>query len=293
MGKRRTVASARAISGGGRIGGATPLGGEGDRFREALEHVLAEHCAGSQSTLAQLLGIQRTRISEWKAKDGIPGREALDALGRAFGISVDWILFGDGAMYRRQDRAPQRLALDLQEQAQQRALAAVRRDVDPDFDADIVVNGEALLREALELAAARAVDAARRHAAADRALAGLRSVQRMLWQLQEMAARTVPGEQQTVMAREVHRTDARLEALLAELPTAVGAGAVVSVRVPDDAPALVPRVRGRESVVLRRFGDALAVAQGDQRERRATLYDIAPLFEEQERLAQAERDAGG
>lgn len=293
MRKRRQGAASRAMAGGERIGGATSPGTEGDRFREALEHVLAEHCDGSQSTLAQLLGIQRTRISEWKAKDGIPGREALDALGRAFGISVDWILFGDGAMYRRQDRAPQRLALDLQAQAQQRALAAVRRDVDPGFDADIVVNGETLLREALDSAAARAVDAARRHVAADRALTGLRSVQRVLWQLEEMAARTVPGEQQQALAREVHRTEARLEALLAELPTALGEGTMVSVRVPEDSRARGLRVPGRASAVLRQLDDALAEAQGDRRERRATLYDIASLHEERERLAQAERDAVG
>lgn len=262
------------------------------RLREALQHVLDTNYRGNQAALARTLGVDPPRISDWKNRTELPRMDALQALGQVCGVSVDWILFGDGAMYRDQWRTPAMLEFDLAEHVQRDAEAALRQECLAPPDVGVSVDGLTILREITATASARAVESYRRILASDALLQELRTVQRGIEQLEQLAARPLPPEKQPLLAAEVHRLERSLHVAATDALQRAAAAEGVTIVLepgPEIVPGYrIPRVRGREAVLLRRLNDEMLEQQGSKRSRPARLYDLTGLYEAQEQLAAAD-----
>lgn len=65
-----------------------------DRLSLAVEAVMEQHDL-SQGGVAERIGVSQQRLSNWTGKQNRPDWFAVAKLCRTFGISADWLLFGD------------------------------------------------------------------------------------------------------------------------------------------------------------------------------------------------------
>ena len=73
-------------------------------IRERLHHVM-EYFGLTQDQLGAAIGAQPGTVPTWFQRYTVPDNTSLFNLAREFGISVDWLLTGDGAMIGDSDRA--------------------------------------------------------------------------------------------------------------------------------------------------------------------------------------------
>jgi len=83
---------------------------------EVLERLSQVLGVDSDSSLSKELGVPRTTLSSWKNRDSVPYEQCID-IAKKCGVSLDWLLTGEGSMYKEQalPSLPVKLTTELME----------------------------------------------------------------------------------------------------------------------------------------------------------------------------------
>lgn len=86
----------------------TSAGAVLDRIRQVIS-------ASDDSEAARILGVKRSTLGSWRDRDSVPYAQCVN-LAEQKGISLDWLLTGNGAMHRASyGEAPPPSALEVRE----------------------------------------------------------------------------------------------------------------------------------------------------------------------------------
>ncbi|MDH1341530.1 helix-turn-helix domain-containing protein [Ectopseudomonas oleovorans] len=83
--------------------------------------------------LAERLGVSPQTISSWKSRESVPYAQCVDVAGEK-GVSLDWLLTGEGPMHRGEAGQVERGAA---ESPREQALLALWRELDEDAQREI------------------------------------------------------------------------------------------------------------------------------------------------------------
>ncbi len=87
----------------------TALDGLGDRLRSLIQ----QSYQGTAAHLARACAIDPPRFTDWLGHGKPPGAANLARLAGGAGISLDWLVLGEGPMFRGQTRTPGELGADV------------------------------------------------------------------------------------------------------------------------------------------------------------------------------------
>jgi transcriptional regulator with XRE-family HTH domain len=84
----------------------TRAGGEwGDELRDRIRSLIASR-GETQAGFAAVCDVDPPRITEWLSGQQLPSAQHLRTISQRTKVSVDWLFFGEGPMYRGQSRDP-------------------------------------------------------------------------------------------------------------------------------------------------------------------------------------------
>jgi transcriptional regulator with XRE-family HTH domain len=112
--------------------------------------------SGGVRAFAAELDISSSLVSSYRHGRCLPNSESLKKIAETTGVSVDWLLFGDGGespVMRGQTRSEATLAEDVAEHVRREALRLVggpALSLDGEQSLDVAVSGRRLLREAAQ-----------------------------------------------------------------------------------------------------------------------------------------------
>lgn len=105
---------------------------ENNEANQIIDRLLEVHNLSSDSTLALSLNINKQSISNWRNRNSIPF-ELCMSIAKEKDIDLNWLLKGEGGMYRHQPIAPtsrklqmmNKLMESLSERQQEEILSAI------------------------------------------------------------------------------------------------------------------------------------------------------------------------
>ena len=100
---------------------------------QILGRLLLVLSAKNESELAKLLETTSSNISTWKKRGGIP-LAICEQIARQRGLSMDWLLYGEGQMYRGE---PAPAGNGSPDNPREQALLALWRELDEDAQREI------------------------------------------------------------------------------------------------------------------------------------------------------------
>lgn len=102
-----------------------------NRTEAVIERIRASIGVNTDAGLCRTLGLKPQTLSGWKSRDSIP-YELCEQIAGKYEVSIDWLLTGEGPMYRSAQPAP---AAPLS--SREEAVLAMFRSLDEDAQREI------------------------------------------------------------------------------------------------------------------------------------------------------------